>query len=262
MLRSVLLTAACVLSPCAAISRLGVGSGGLHAALPPRRLPPPLLSAQRVDVSLGTGSASTASGERGERGERGKRRERGERDEAREAGEARDDDIFCNRALSMQKIQAVGFDMDYTLAEYIPETFDLLAYEGAKEKLVEMGYPPAIRAFTYDGHSYQRGLVIDKSRGNLIKLDRHKYVKVAYHGDRLLSSKERKQLYANSFETQPTFTPPQFATVDTEFQLVDSSLYCQANRRNMSSASFSLKSPPLFFKKSSFFKEKVSSPIF
>ena len=84
----------------------------------------------------------------------------------------------------------------------------------------------------------------------------------SYHGDRLLSSKERKQLYANSFETQPTFTPPQFATVDTEFQLVDSSLYCQANRRNMSSASFSLKSPPLFLKKSSFFKEKVSSPIF
>ena len=46
-----------------------MGSGGLHAALPPRRLPPPLLSAQRVDVSLGTGSASTASGERGERSE-------------------------------------------------------------------------------------------------------------------------------------------------------------------------------------------------
>jgi hypothetical protein len=42
----------------------------------------------------------------------------------------------------MEAIQAVGFDMDYTLAEYIPETFDLLAYDGALEKLVNgMGYP-------------------------------------------------------------------------------------------------------------------------
>jgi hypothetical protein len=39
--------------------------------------------------------------------------------------------IFCNRALNMNQIKAVGFDLDYTLAEYIPETFDLLAYDGA-----------------------------------------------------------------------------------------------------------------------------------
>lgn len=45
-------------------------------------------------------------------------------------------------ALNMGAIQAVGFDMDYTLAEYIPETFDLLAYDGALDKLVNgMGYP-------------------------------------------------------------------------------------------------------------------------
>eukprot|EP00965_Chrysotila_dentata_P116109 3838399-Pleurochrysis_carterae.AAC.1 len=29
----------------------------------------------------------------------------------------------------------------------------------------------------YDPYKYQRGLVIDKKRGNLLKLDRHKYVK-------------------------------------------------------------------------------------
>jgi hypothetical protein len=29
-----------------------------------------------------------------------------------------------------------------------------------------------------------RGLVVDKVRGNVIKVDRHKYVKVAYHGFR------------------------------------------------------------------------------
>ena len=48
----------------------------------------------------------------------------------------------------MAGIQAVGFDMDYTLAEYIPETFDMLAYDGALEKLVtRMGYPEDCRKF-------------------------------------------------------------------------------------------------------------------
>ena len=48
--------------------------------------------------------------------------------------------VFCNRALNMEKIQSVGFDLDYTLAEYTRD-FDLLAYQGAIRKLLKMGYP-------------------------------------------------------------------------------------------------------------------------
>ena len=48
--------------------------------------------------------------------------------------------------------------------------------------------------FKYDPYAYQRGLIIDKRRGNLLKLDRHKYVKVAYHGTSLMPSAERKVL--------------------------------------------------------------------
>jgi hypothetical protein len=32
-----------------------------------------------------------------------------------------------------------------------------------------------------------------QSRGNIVKVDRHKYVKVAYHGFKKLSSDERKK---------------------------------------------------------------------
>ena len=64
-------------------------------------------------------------------------------------------------------------------------------------------------------------------RGNLLKLDRHKYVKVAYHGLTKLEPDERKALYAQQFETQPSFTPPEYASVDTEFLLVDVCLFCQ-----------------------------------
>ena len=50
--------------------------------------------------------------------------------------------IFCNRSLNMKNIIAVGFDMDYTLAQYKSETFESLAYEGTVRKLVyDLGYP-------------------------------------------------------------------------------------------------------------------------
>ena len=42
--------------------------------------------------------------------------------------------IFCNRSLNMSSIAAVGFDMDYTLAMYKPETFEKLAYARDEEE--------------------------------------------------------------------------------------------------------------------------------
>jgi len=62
----------------------------------------------------------------------------------------------------------------------------------------------------------------------VLKMDRHKYVKVAYHGLTRLNSAERKAIYASSFETQvQSFVPPDYASVDTEFMLVDLALFCQ-----------------------------------
>lgn len=53
--------------------------------------------------------------------------------------------IFCNRSLNMKNIVAVGFDMDYTLAQYKPDTFEILTYEGTVKKLVfELGYPQQV----------------------------------------------------------------------------------------------------------------------
>ena len=59
--------------------------------------------------------------------------------------------IFCNRSLNMRNIVAVGFDMDYTLAQYKPETFESLAYEGTIRKLVyNLGYPREVcQLFTF-----------------------------------------------------------------------------------------------------------------
>lgn len=135
--------------------------------------------------------------------------------------------VFCNRELNMGAIEAVGFDMDYTLAQY-NVAFDMLAFEGAKDKLVDMGYPAeAISGFTFDPSQHLRGLVIDKKEGNILKMDRHKYVRVAHHGTRELSADERKRLYVGVADATPTFVGGDYVNVDSLFQLVDASLYAQ-----------------------------------
>ncbi len=45
-------------------------------------------------------------------------------------------------------MQAVGFDMDYTLAQYRPETFEQLAYHLTVDNLVKtFGYPEVSNLF-------------------------------------------------------------------------------------------------------------------
>lgn len=60
-------------------------------------------------------------------------------------------EVFCNRELNLSGIRAIGFDMDYTLLQYKQPAFDMLAFEGAKDKLVNvMGYPPEVLDLKYD----------------------------------------------------------------------------------------------------------------
>lgn len=68
---------------------------------------------------------------------------------------------------------------------YRPETFEALAHRGTVDKLVRVfGYPEApLRRLTFDYRYMVKGLIIDKRHGNMLKMDRHKYVKIAYHGE-------------------------------------------------------------------------------
>ena len=54
-----------------------------------------------------------------------------------------------------------------------------------------------IASWQFDWRYMVRGLTIDKQRGNILKIDRHKYVKVAYHGFRELSRQERRAVYSD-----------------------------------------------------------------
>ena len=71
-----------------------------------------------------------------------------------------------------------------------------MAYNGARDKLVHwLGYPDQCLDLAYEVNICRRGNIIDKKRGNIIKLDQHKYVRAAEHGLTPLSNSERKTTY-------------------------------------------------------------------
>ena len=130
----------------------------------------------------------------------------------------------------MNTIQAVGFDMDYTLAQYKPETFEVLAHDLTKKNLVSsLWYPPEVLFFRFDFRYMQKGLTIDKARGNVLKRDRHHYVKVAYHGFQMLPKATRKGLYTQ--ELRDSFSGGSsssgYTLIDTLFALAEAHLFMQ-----------------------------------
>ena len=154
--------------------------------------------------------------------------------------------IFCNRSLNMTSIKAIGFDMDYTLALYKEETFENVAYESTLKKLVALGYPNAILKLKFDSKAMIRGLVIDKNHGNILKIDRHRYVKIAYHGVNKLSSEQRREIY--DLEEVVSYEEPNFALIDTLFTLGEALLFMQLVDLKNSSKLLSDKSYAEIFK--------------
>ena len=134
--------------------------------------------------------------------------------------------VFVNRTLRMDKIDAVGFDMDYTLAIYQVRHLEDLAFHLTAELMVErFGYPPALRQVTYDPDFVIRGVVIDKATGNLFKMDRHNHVGRAVHGRRPLPDADLHRLYR---EEKIHLGSPRFAWLDTLFALPEGCLFAEA----------------------------------
>ncbi|PKI45152.1 hypothetical protein CRG98_034456 [Punica granatum] len=79
---------------------------------------------------------------------------------------------------------------------------------------------------SFDWEYMVRGLVLDKKRGNILKMDRHKYVKVGYHGFRELSKEEKVQSYGSTY-IRDAFDEPDYALIDTLFSLGEAYLFAQ-----------------------------------
>jgi len=131
--------------------------------------------------------------------------------------------IFVNRNLRMDRIEAVGFDMDYTLAVYHLQRLETLAFDMTLARMVAvMGYPAGLGALRYDPEFVIRGLVVDKLHGNIFKMDRHNHVGRCYHGRRPLPDEDIRRLYRGE---KVHLSSPRFAWIDTLFALPEACLF-------------------------------------
>ena len=122
----------------------------------------------------------------------------------------------------MERIEAIGFDMDHTLLMYNREAFESLAFRETLKKFIEAGYPDELAKLEFKPNFLIRGLLVDMERGNLLKVDGHKYVKIAFHGSKPLDKDVRHKLYnSESFKAQ------EFLSVDTFFALSEVQLFTE-----------------------------------
>jgi HAD superfamily 5'-nucleotidase-like hydrolase len=133
--------------------------------------------------------------------------------------------VFVNRNLRLDKVEQIGFDMDYTLAIYKKLKIEELAFILTVDKLVrKRGYPEAIRDVAYEPDRVIRGLLCDKRNGNILKIDRYGHIGRVFHGATELPKEERIEMYRTR---KLGFKAENFAWVDTLFALPEACLYSQ-----------------------------------
>jgi HAD superfamily 5'-nucleotidase-like hydrolase len=131
--------------------------------------------------------------------------------------------IYVNRNLRLDKIEMVGFDMDYTLALYNQARIEELSMRATLDKLVTAkGYPEAIRALAYDPMLAVRGLVVDHENGNIFKPDRYGFPGRARHGLKNID----RVLVAELYQRERTrLSSQRYAWIDSLFALPEAVLY-------------------------------------
>ncbi|MDF1565235.1 MAG: HAD-IG family 5'-nucleotidase [Deltaproteobacteria bacterium] len=133
--------------------------------------------------------------------------------------------VHVNRNLRMDRVTAVGFDMDYTLAVYAGREIERLAYGMALERMIEAhGRPQWLRELRYRPELTIRGLVVDKKEGNVLKIDAHGHVARVFHGLRRLDKEERIRLYRSQ---KIRLSTERYEWIDTLFALPEGVLYQQ-----------------------------------
>ncbi len=137
--------------------------------------------------------------------------------------------VFVNRTLRMEKIRFIGFDLDWTLADYHQTAMSELAFELALERLAhQFGYPEEILESKFQSEFCRRGLMLDIEEGMVLKMNRHRYVGRAYHGRRFLDNTERSSLYRQ----EPIYpSSKRFVFVDTLFELPEVNMFSELAER-------------------------------
>jgi HAD superfamily 5'-nucleotidase-like hydrolase len=134
--------------------------------------------------------------------------------------------VFINRTLNMRKIKYIGLDMDHTLVRYHTHEFEMLAHDIMKKALVEKkGYPESVLGLPFNFDLAIRGLVIDRKKGNLLKVSRHGAIRASYHGTKPIDFSTQQKLYKSIYiDLSDTHL---YTSIDTAFSISVATLFAQ-----------------------------------
>jgi len=130
--------------------------------------------------------------------------------------------LYCNRTLNLRSIQAVGYDMDYTLIHYDVHQWEERAYKYLKDRFVQEGWP--VEHLQFDPNFVRRGLVIDAHKGNILKTNRFGFVKRAVHGTKMLDYEGLRAAYQR---TIVDLNETRWIFLNTFFSLSEGCFYAQ-----------------------------------
>jgi HAD superfamily 5'-nucleotidase-like hydrolase len=133
--------------------------------------------------------------------------------------------VYVNRTLNLKRIRYLGLDMDHTLIRYNAHEFEKLSHTVIKEKLVKNKHYPAIvmdLPFNYD--LAIRGLVIDRQKGNTLKLNRHSAIRASHHGLKPIDFKTQQKIYKSTYID---LSDSEYLAVDTSFSISLATIFSQ-----------------------------------
>ncbi|MGB3563858.1 MAG: HAD-IG family 5'-nucleotidase [Thermoanaerobaculia bacterium] len=133
--------------------------------------------------------------------------------------------VFVNRTLRLETIRYLGFDLDWTLADYERLPLESLTFDLTIDRLIDFqGYPESIRQAEFRPDFPRRGLLLDKEAGTVLRMNRHRYVNLAYFGRERLDREELKRLY----RYEPIHpASARFYHLDSLFELPEANLYAE-----------------------------------
>jgi HAD superfamily 5'-nucleotidase-like hydrolase len=133
--------------------------------------------------------------------------------------------VYVNRTLNLKRIRYIGLDMDHTLIRYNVEEFEKLSHTIIKEKLVKnKHYPEIVKTLPFHYDLAIRGLVLDRQKGNTLKLNRHSAIRASYHGLKPIDFKAQQKIYKSTYID---LSDSNFMAVDTAFSLSLATLFSQ-----------------------------------
>lgn len=133
--------------------------------------------------------------------------------------------VYVNRTLNLKKIKYIGLDMDHTLVRYNSENFERLSHSIIIDKLIaNKSYPQALKKLQFDYNFALRGLVIDRDKGNLLKLNRYTAIRTSYHGLKHIDFKSHQKIYKSTYIDLST---GEYLAIDTFFSLSLAVLFAQ-----------------------------------